>query len=340
MKKLISLTGDRPTGNLHIGHLIGSLNERINIQENYKSFVMIADAQAYTDHIKKREKVSNSILQVLEDYLSVGIDPSKTTIFLQSAIPEIQELSFYLSNFVTLSRIERIPTIRKEIFEKFTSPDKFSSEIPRNIPFGFMAYAISQSADILSFGADVVPVGRDQLPIIELANEISEIFNNEVGCDFFKKCQPITNEYGTITGIDGKSKMSKTLGNTIDLNSSNDQIVTKVKKMYTDPFHIKISDPGMVLGNTVFQLLDVFYNNKEHLNELKAHYQRGGLGDMTVKKILIDVLIEFFEPIQKRRAEINKDQLINILKEGTYNARSVATKTMEDTKLTLGLKLF
>jgi tryptophanyl-tRNA synthetase len=339
-QKLISLTGDRPTGPLHIGHLVGSLLKRVEIQDTHHSFIMIADSQAYSDHIMNREKVSNSIFQVLSDYLSVGIDPQKTTIFLQSAVPEIQELSFYFNQLITVSRLERIPTVRKEIFQKFTSPDVYNLEIPRNIPVGFLTYAVSQSADILSFNADIAPVGRDQLPIIELTNEIALIFNKITGTKTFKKCEGVIGSEGTLLGIDGKSKMSKTLGNTINLNSNNDEISKKVKKMYTDKNHLNVSDPGEISGNMVFSYLDVFYSDKGHLEELKEHYKRGGLGDMTVKNILIETLIEYFNPIQKRRNEIDQSTLIDILKSGTDIARSVASKKVSEAKKALGLMLF
>lgn len=340
MKK-ISLTGDRPTGPLHIGHLIGSLLKRVEIQDTHKSFVMIADAQAYTDHINKREKVSESILQVMEDYISVGIDPNKSTIFLQSAVPEIQELSFYLSNLVNVSRLERIPTVRKEIFEKFSSPDVYLSEIPRDIPTGFLTYPISQSADILTFNTDVIPVGTDQIAIIELTNEIVKIFNRTVGKEIFKPCQAIVDrERGTLPGIDGKAKMSKTLGNTINLNSSPDEVKEKVKKMFTDPNHIRVSDPGQVEGNMVFTYLDYFYKDLNHLEELKAHYRKGGLGDSVVKNILIESLNNYFSPIREKRSNLDKTYLLEILKDGTFKAREDAALKISEVKKALGLSIF
>lgn len=339
--KPVSLTGDRPTGNLHIGHYIGSLLQRLEFQENHSSFIMIADAQAYTDHIHNRQKVKDSILQVLEDYIAVGLEPSKNTFFLQSAIPEIQELSFYLSNLVTVARLERIPTVRKEIFDKFTSEHKYFTDIPRDIPVGFLTYAISQSADILSFKANKVPVGPDQLPIIELTNEIVKTFNNTVSNNYFNTCIPVANkENGTLPGLDGKNKMSKTLGNTINLNATNDEIVKKVKTMYTDPNHLRVCDPGQVEGNTVFTYLEHFYKNTDHLDELKNHYRKGGLGDVKLKKLLSDCLIEIFEPIQKRRAEINKNDLLPLLKTHTEEARRVASSTVSDVKKLLGLSIF
>jgi len=340
-KKPISLTGDRPTGPLHIGHYVGSLNQRIVMQEHYNSFIMIADAQAYTDHMHDRVKVKNAILQVMEDYISVGLDINANTFFVQSCIPEIQELSFYLNNFVTVSRLERIPTIRKEIFEKFTSPDKYLSDIPRDIPVGFLSYPVSQSADILIFQAEYIPVGRDQLPILELTNEIVNNFNKTTCSQFFKKCIPIFDkEKGTLPGLDGKAKMSKTLGNTINLNSSNDEIIKKVKSMYTDPKHINISDPGNVEGNMVFTYLDYFYKDKDDLLKMKEHYKRGGLGDGQTKKILTDVLIEFFEPIQNRRKKIDQEQLLIVLKEHTERAKNTASQNLAIIKQLLGLNIF
>lgn len=339
--KLVSLTGDRPTGNLHIGHYIGSLIQRLQFQNTHQSFIMIADAQAYTDHIHNRQKVKDSILQVLEDYIAVGLEPSKNTFFLQSAIPEIQELSFYLSNLVTVARVERIPTVRKEIFEKFTSEHKNFTDIPRDIPVGFLTYAISQSADILAFKADNVPVGPDQLPIIELTNEIVKTFNNTVSNNYFNNCTPVSNkDNGTLPGLDGKNKMSKTLGNTINLNATNDEIIKKVKTMYTDPNHLRVSDPGKVEGNTVFTYLDHFYKDTYHLDELKNKYRQGGLGDVMLKKLLSDCLIEIFEPIQKRRSTINKDELLFLLKNNTENARTVASSTVSEVKKLLGLSIF
>lgn len=339
--KPISLTGDRPTGPLHIGHYVGSLNQRITMQENYNSFIMIADAQAYTDHMHDRVKVKNAILQVMEDYIAVGLKINENTFFIQSCIPEIQELSFYLNNFVTVSRLERIPTIRKEIFEKFTSPDKYFSDIPRDIPVGFLSYPVSQSADIIIFQAEYIPVGRDQLPILELTNEIVQQFNKTTNSHHFKKCIPLFDkEKGILPGLDGKAKMSKTLGNTINLNSSNDEIIKKVKSMYTDSNHIHISDPGTVEGNMVFTYLDYFYKDKEHLYELKENYRKGGLGDGNTKKILTDVLIEFFEPIQIRRREIDQEQLLIVLKEHTERAKQIASQNLSLAKKLLGLNIF
>lgn len=335
-----SLTGDRPTGSLHIGHYVGSIQKRLDIQNTHNSFIMIADAQAYTDHIKNREKVQKSVLQLMEDYLSVGLCPDKNIFFLQSAVPEIQELSFYLSNLVTVSRIERIPTIKKEIFQKFGEGEK-SGQIPRNIPFGFLNYPVSQSADILAFNTDIVPVGLDQLPIIELTNEIVHSFNSLVNQNIFKSCTPICDrEKGTLEGIDGKHKMSKTLGNTINLNATNKEIAGQVKKMFTDPNHLRIEDPGEIQGNMVFTYLDYFYQDKEALEDLKSRYRKGGVGDGYTKKLLTDTLIEFFEPIQNKRQNINKEELVEILKRDTYLARETAQRTVDKVKQALGLTLF
>lgn len=333
----ISLTGDRPTGPLHIGHLVGSLLNRVSIQDTHQSFIMIADAQAYTDNIDNKEKVQKAIFQVVEDYLSVGIDPNKTTIFLQSAIPELFELTFYFTNFVNVSRLERNPTIRHEIFQRFTSEKTILEHIPRNIPTGFLIYPISQAADILAFNADIVPVGEDQLPMIEQANEIVASFNKNVGQTILKNCSPMLSKSGRLPGIDGNSKMGKSLKNTLNLNLTNDEIIKTVKKMYTDPNHISLSDPGQIEGNTVFSYLDAFHPDKELVYSLKEHYQRGGLGDSTVKKILSDVLIEFFEPIQKRRSLIEPEYIKQIIKEGTFYSRSIASNTVDKVKNALGL---
>lgn len=342
MKKTlpISLTGDRPTGPLHIGHLAGSLLNRIEIQKTHQSFVMIADAQAYTDNIDRRSKVQQSILQVMEDYLSVGINPEQSTVFLQSAVPELLELAFYFTNFVTVARLERNPTIRSEILQKYKSdPSDNIYNLPRNIPAGFLIYPISQSADILAFKPDIVPVGEDQLPMIEQANEIVNSFNRNVNQNILKPCSALLSEATRLPGIDGMSKMGKSLGNTLNLNADNDEIVKIVKKMYTDPLHLKVSDPGRVRGNTVFSYLDAFYQDKDHLKELKAHYQRGGLGDSTVKKILSDCLIEIFEPIQSRRKDITRDFMIDCLKKGSAEAQEKAAKTLSEVKKALGLGL-
>lgn len=333
----ISLTGDRPTGPLHIGHLVGSLLNRVAIQDTHQSFIMIADARAYTDNIDNKEKVQKAIFQVVEDYLSVGIDPSKTTIFLQSAIPELFELTFYFTNFVTVSRLERNPTIRHEIFQRFTSEKIEMEYIPRNIPTGFLIYPISQAADILAFNADIVPVGEDQLPMIEQANEIAASFNRNVGQNILKTCSPMLSSSARLPGIDGNSKMGKSLGNTLNLNATNDEIIKTVKKMYTDPNHLRISDPGKIEGNTVFSYLDAFHHDKNLILDLKEHYQRGGLGDSSVKKILSDTLLEFFDPIQKRRALIEEDQIKQIIKEGTFSAKNIASNTVNKVKKSLGL---
>lgn len=333
----VSLTGDRPTGPLHIGHLVGSLLNRISIQDTHESFIMIADAQAYTDNMDNKEKVQNAIFQVVEDYLSVGIDPTKTHIFLQSAIPELFELTFHFTNFVTVSRLERNPTIRHEIVQRFTSEKSCIENIPRNIPTGFLIYPISQAADILAFNADIVPVGEDQLPMIEQANEIVISFNRNVGQNILKTCSPMLSLSGRLPGIDGNSKMGKSLKNTLNLNATNDEIIKTVKKMYTDPNHLSVSDPGRVEGNTVFAYLDAFHPDKELVEGLKEHYRRGGLGDSSVKKILTEVLIEYFEPIQKRRLLIEKEQIKDIIKKGTFYSRNIASETVNKVKNALGL---
>lgn len=333
----ISLTGDRPTGPLHIGHLVGSLLNRISIQDTHQSFIMIADAQAYTDNINNKEKVNKSVFQVVEDYLAFGIDPKKTTIFLQSAIPELFELTFYFTNFVTVSRLERNPTIRHEIFQKFTSDNKEIEYIPRNIPTGFLIYPISQAADILAFKADIVPVGEDQLPMIEQANEIAMTFNKNVGQKILKTCSAMLSKSSRLPGIDGNNKMGKSLGNTLNLNSTKDEIIKTVKKMYTDPNHLLISDPGKIEGNTVFSYLDAFHSDKMYIQQMKEHYQRGGLGDSVVKKILSETLLEFFEPIQNRRKSIEQEQIKQIIKDGSYYARNIAANTVNSVRKSLNL---
>ncbi len=330
IKGEIILTGDRPSGPLHLGHYVGSLANRVSLQEHNKQFVMIADVQALTDNYEHPEKVRNNVLEVAYDYLAVGIDPKKTTIFIQSQLPELFELTIYYLNLVTVNRLQRNPTVKTEIKQK---------GFEDSVPAGFLMYPVSQAADITAFKATVVPVGEDQLPVIEQTNEIVKSFNRIYSCHVLKEAKALVPQIARLPGIDGQAKMSKSLGNAIFLSDSSDDIVQKVMKMYTDPLHVRASDPGRIEGNTVFMYLDVFDSNKEKVAELKEHYQRGGLGDVTVKKYLIEVLTQFLEPIRNRRREIaqNPQEVKNMLCEGTGQAQKVAHQTLEEVRTAMSL---
>ncbi len=346
MGKII-LTGDRPTGRLHVGHYAGSLKRRVELQnsgEFEKIFIMIADAQALTDNADNPEKVRQNVIEVALDYLSCGLDPAKSTLFIQSQIAELCELSFYYMNLVTVSRLQRNPTVKTEIQMR---------NFETSIPVGFFTYPISQAADITAFKATTVPVGEDQLPMIEQTKEIVHKFNS-VYAPVLVEPQvllPDNKACLRLPGIDGKAKMSKSLGNCIYLADSADEVRTKVMSMYTDPLHLQVSDPGHIEGNTVFTYLDAF-SKQEHferylpdyanLDELKAHYQRGGLGDVKVKKFLNNVLQEELEPIRNRRAELEKDipEIYNILKKGSEAAREVAAQTLSEVKSAMKINYF
>lgn len=346
MKKVI-LTGDRPTGPLHIGHYVGSLKNRVRMQNegNYdEMYVFIADAQALTDNFDNPQKVKDNILEVALDYLAVGLDPDKVTIFIQSEIPELTELTFYYMNLVTVSRLYRNPTVKSEIEQK---------GFEESIPAGFLTYPVSQAADITAFKTNVVPVGDDQLPMIEQTREIVRKFNriyDDVLVEPEAKIPESKNE-SRLIGTDGNAKMSKSLGNCIYLKDSEEEVRNKVFGMYTDPDHIKITDPGKIEGNVVFTYLDVFcksdsfskylpeYNN---LDELKEHYQRGGLGDVKIKKFLFEILNEELKPIRERRELLAKDpeKIKEILQEGTMRARKVAAETLKEVKTAMRLNYF
>ncbi|MDU4660964.1 MAG: tryptophan--tRNA ligase, partial [Clostridium butyricum] len=302
MSKKIILTGDRPTGKLHIGHYIGSLKNRVQLQESgeYESFIMIADQQALTDNARDPEKIRRSLTEVALDYLAVGLDPARSTIFVQSQLPELHELTMHYLNLVTLSRLERNPTVKSEIKQK---------NYENSIPAGFLIYPVSQAADITAFKATTVPVGEDQLPMIEQTREIVRSFNSLYGEVLVEPeaVIPKNDTCGRLPGTDGKAKMSKSIGNCIYLSDDADTVKKKVMSMYTDPNHIRVEDPGQIEGNTVFTYLDVFAPNKEEVEEMKAHYKRGGLGDMKVKKYLNEVMQAELEPIRKRREEFAKD---------------------------------
>ena len=329
----IILTGDRPTGPLHLGHFVGSLRDRVAYQHQYRQFVMLADSQAMTDNMDDLGKVHRNVVEVALDYLAVGIDPAKTTVFIQSQIPELTELTFYYLNLVTVARLERNPTVKAEIVLR---------GFERDIPAGFLTYPASQAADITAFKANMVPVGEDQIPMIEQCNEIVRKFNRIVGRDILVEAKAFVPEVGRLPGIDGKAKMSKSLGNTINLGASPDEIRAAVRNVYTDPLHLKVSDPGHIEGNVAFTYLDAFDTDKDGLAEMKAHYQRGGLGDSIVKKRLEGILQEMLTPIRTRREEFAKDPayVMQMLKEGTMKAREVAAATTDEVKKALGLSYF
>lgn len=336
MSKVI-LTGDRPTGKLHLGHYVGSLQNRVALQEEADTelFVMIADQQALTDNAKNPEKVQQSLLEVALDYLAVGIDPKRTTIFIQSQIPQLPELTLYYLNLVTVARLHRNPTVKSEIQEKGFN---------ESIPAGFFMYPVSQAADITAFKATHVPVGEDQKPMIEQTREIARDFNRTYGQEVLVEPDIILppKGQGRLVGTDGKGKMSKSLNNGIYLSDSPDEIQKKVMSMYTDPNHIRVEDPGQVEGNVVFTYLDVFDEDKEKVAELKEHYQRGGLGDVKIKRYLNDVLQEKLEPIRTRREEFGKDKeaVKEMLKAGSEKAEKVAAQTLDEAKAAMGIHYF
>ena len=346
MSKII-LTGDRPTGKLHIGHYVGSLRQRVALQnsgEYDKIFIMIADAQALTDNADNPEKIRQNIIEVALDYLSAGLDPTKTNIFIQSMIPELTELTFYYMNLVTVSRLQRNPTVKAEIQLR---------NFETSIPVGFFCYPISQASDITAFKATTVPVGEDQLPMIEQTREIVRKFNDTYGETLVEPDALIPTEVSArrLPGIDGGAKMSKSLGNCIYLSEDPTSLKTKVMSMFTDPDHIKISDPGKIEGNTVFTYLDAFARPEHfaeylpdyaNLDELKAHYRRGGLGDVKVKKFLLAVLEETLAPIRARRAEYEQDiaGVYDILKKGTECAREAAAATLSEVRAAMRINYF
>ena len=336
--KSIILTGDRPTGPLHLGHFVGSLRNRVKYQHEYKQYVMLADAQALTDNMDDIDKVHRNVVEVALDYLAVGIDPKLSTIFIQSQVPELTELAFYYLNLVTVARLERNPTVKEEIRLR---------DFERDIPAGFLTYPVSQAADITAFKATLVPVGEDQIPMIEQTNEIVRRFNRtykniHTKQEILVETKALVPELGRLPGIDGKAKMSKSLGNVINLGATADEVTKAVKRVYTDPLHLKIEDPGHVEGNIAFTYLDAFDPDKAAVAELKAHYTRGGLADSIVKKRLEAVLQEMLEPIRTRRAELANDKgyILQLLREGTEQAREVASQTMSEVRSALGLNYF
>lgn len=346
-KKKIILTGDRPTGRLHVGHYVGSLKRRVELQNSGEFddiFIMIADAQALTDNADNPEKVRQNIIEVALDYLSCGLDPAKSTLFIQSQVPELTELSFYYMNLVTVSRLQRNPTVKNEIKMR---------NFEANIPVGFFTYPISQAADITAFKATTVPVGEDQLPMIEQTREIVRSFNRIYGEALVEPdvLLPDNKACLRLPGIDGKAKMSKSLNNCIYLSDTEDEVKKKIMSMFTDPNHLRVEDPGCVEGNPVFIYLDAFCRDEhfekfwpeyKNLDEVKAHYMRGGLGDVKVKRFLNNVIQSELEPIRARRKEYEKNipGVYRILQEGSIRAEKVAAQTLADVKAAMRINYF
>ena len=347
-KQKIILTGDRPTGKLHIGHYVGSLRRRVELQnsgEYDKIYIFEADAQALTDNIDNPEKVRQNVIEVALDYLAAGLDPNRSTLFIQSQIPELCELSFYFMDLVSVSRLQRNPTVKTEVKMRGFSGD--------SIPVGFFTYPISQAADIALFKATTVPAGEDQEPMLEQCREIVRRFNNIYGPTLVEPEILLPNNAACLRlpGTDGKAKMSKSLGNCIYLSDSADEVCRKVKSMYTDPTHLQVSDPGHLEGNAVFTYLDAFATDEmvhccmkdyETLQEMKDHYTHGGLGDMKCKKLLMNILQDTLEPIRQRRAEFERDipAVYDILKQGCEKAREAAVETMDEVRRAMKLNYF
>lgn len=346
MTKKVFLTGDRPTGRLHLGHYVGSLKNRVEMQNSgeYEPFIFIADMQALTDNAKNPKKIQDNIKEVALDYLSVGLDPKKSTIFVQSQIPELTELTFYYMNLVTVSRLKRNPTIKTEIMQR---------GFGESVPVGFLTYPISQAADITAFRADFVPVGEDQAPLIEQCKEIVHTFNSTYG-EVLKMPEIYLAKNDAckrLPGTDGKAKMSKSLGNCIYLSDDSETVRQKVMSMYTDPNHLKVEDPGNVENNAVFTYLDAFATDEHfskylpeyhHLEELKEHYRRGGVGDVKIKKFLYQVLEDILTPIREKRHYYEKhlDEVYSMLQDGSKKARMVASETLNQVRNAIGVNYF
>jgi tryptophanyl-tRNA synthetase len=345
MGKII-LTGDRPTGPLHIGHYIGSLKNRVKLQNEpdiEKMYVMIADSQALSDNFDNPKKIQDNLYEVAIDYLSVGIDPEKVNIFIQSGVDELTTLTYYYMNLVTVSRLQRNPTIKTEIKQR---------GFETSLPAGFLSYPVSQAADITAFHANVIPVGDDQLPLLEQTNEIVDTFNRIYG-DTLTRCEAYLNKNEIaqrLPGLDGNAKMSKSLGNCIYLKDDSETVKKKVMSMYTDPDHLKVEDPGKIEGNMVFLYLDVFatddqikkYSEYNSLSEMKSKYQEGGLGDVAIKNVLYEVIEEILTPIREKRKyyEENIDLVKEILEKGTMEAKKDASKTLKEVKKAIGIDYF
>ncbi|SCB07088.1 tryptophan--tRNA ligase [Rhizobium hainanense] len=326
----VILTGDRTTGPLHLGHYVGSLKSRVVLQHSHQQFLLLADTQALTDNAHDPQKVRRNVLEVATDYLAVGIDPSLTTICVQSALPALAELTLLYLNFVTVSRLERNPTIKTEIQLR---------GFERDVPAGFLCYPVAQAADITAFKATVVPVGEDQAPLIEQTNEIVRRLNRQIGRDILVEAAAMVPKVGRLPGVDGEAKMSKSQGNAIPLSASPGEISDAVRRMYTDPDHLRVSDPGQVEGNVVFTYLDAFCEDRQLVDEMKAHYRRGGLGDVTLKRHLEEVLQSLLAPIRERRARYaaEPDYVMGIVREGTRKARERTEATLTELRSALGL---
>lgn len=327
----IVLTGDRTTGRLHLGHYVGSLRNRLVLQENYKQYILLADLQAMTDNADDPHKVARNVIEVALDYLAVGIDPNRSTICLQSALPALSELTVLYLNYVTVSRLQRNPTVKDEIA---------SRGFDRSVPAGFLCYPVSQAADITAFKANLIPVGADQQPMIEQTNEIVRRINNQIGAPVLVECQAlIPTVGGRLVGTDGKGKMSKSLGNVLELAASPAEITAAVRSMYTDPNHLRVEDPGTVEGNVVFAYLDAFDPDQARVEDLKDRYRAGGLGDGVVKAHLEDILQEMMRPMRERRAEYeaNIDYVVSIIRDGTARANEVTNSVLQEVRDGLGL---
>jgi tryptophanyl-tRNA synthetase len=331
--KPVVLTGDRTTGPLHLGHYAGSLKARVALQDEADVFLLLADLQALTDNVGDHQRVAANVMEVALDYLAVGIDPAKSTMVVQSQVPELAELTVLLMNFVTVARLERNPTIKEEIRLR---------GFERDIPAGFLTYPVSQAADITAFRATIVPVGEDQVPMIEQTNEIVRRVNTTVGAEVLVECAAQLSTVTRLPGIDGRAKMSKSLGNAIALGAGPDEISAAVNRMYTDEHHLRVADPGKVEGNVVFAFLAAFEPDQERVESLKAHYRAGGLGDTTLKRVLDERLQATLAPIRARREQFASDrgQVLEILARGTRRARDVAAATVADVQRALGLDYF
>ena len=329
----VILTGDRTTGPLHLGHYAGSLRNRVALQHSHQQYILLADSQALTDNARDPAKVERNVIEVATDYLAVGIDPQFSTFCVQSALPALAELTMLYLNFVTVARLERNPTIKEEIH---------SRSFNRDIPAGFLCYPAAQAADITAFRATVVPVGKDQAPLIEQTNEIVRRVNRQAGREVLREAQALIPPIGLLPGVDGKSKMSKSQGNAIALSASNKELCDAVTRMYTDPDHLRVSDPGRVEGNVVFTYLDAFDPDGDAVADLKAHYRRGGLGDTTIKQRLQTVLCELIGPIRARRQTLalDPDYIMDVLRAGTARSRDLTEATHAEIRSGLGLFTF
>ncbi len=325
-----AITGDRPTGPLHVGHYVGSLRNRLELQKTHRLTVLVADLQALTDNAGNPQKITQNIPEVMKDYLAVGLDPERTTFVLQSAVPELAELTMLLMNLVTVAQLERNPTVRSEITQR---------QFQRDIPAGFLCYPVSQAADIIGLGGGLVPVGDDQLPMIEIANLLADRINHRAGAAVVPRCQALLSQAPRLPGILGGAKMSKSLGNAIHLSASAQELCASVMRMYTDANHLKVSDPGQVEGNVVFDFLDAFDPDTAEVDRLKAHYRAGGLGDVALKRRLIGVMEAELGPIRERRLALEgkEGDLVALLREGTQRARVVARAQVEAVRQALGV---